>query len=141
MNQRSKKIGRTPPPEYRIWSSYIGFLCAIIGFIIFGVQLQNTPRLHWNVTPLIGVGIAAFGNQVITTSLVTCKKSRSSVRTRHTLTVVDAVDCHHEYAANIGVFFNFFRSTWGFVSFQSFRICSRWTKISTDRSVLVSEHA
>ena len=73
MIRRMKRIGRTPRPEYRIWSSYIGFLSAIVGFIIFGVQLQNTPKLHWNVTPLIGVGFAAFGNQVITTALVTCK--------------------------------------------------------------------
>jgi hypothetical protein len=73
MNSRARKIGRLPPPEYRIWSSYVGFVCAIIGFIVFGVQLQNTPNLDWNVTPLVGVAFAAFGNQVITTALVTCK--------------------------------------------------------------------
>lgn len=36
----------------------------------------------------------------------------------YALTAIDAIDSHHEHAASIGVFFNFVRSIWGFVSFQ-----------------------
>lgn len=44
------------------------------------------------------MGIAAAGNQLITTVLVTY-----------------AVDCHIEHSASIGVFVNVVRSTWGFI--------------------------
>jgi hypothetical protein len=46
----------------------------------------------------VGIAIAAVGNQIVTTVLVTY-----------------AVDCHTEHAASIGVFVNMVRSTWGFV--------------------------
>ncbi|ETS86270.1 hypothetical protein PFICI_00098 [Pestalotiopsis fici W106-1] len=72
-NTRSRKV----TPEDRLWVD----------------RLQS-----YNVTPVVGLGIAAFGNQVISTVLVTY-----------------AVDCHDELAASIGVFINFVRSTWGFI--------------------------
>ncbi|KAJ5833010.1 hypothetical protein N7474_001321 [Penicillium riverlandense] len=98
MNRRNKALGHPPSQEYRLWSSYFGFCAVIAGLVVFGVQLQLAPEGHWNVTPAIGVGISAFGNQVITTVLVTY-----------------AVDCHREHAASIGVFVNLIRSTWGFI--------------------------
>lgn len=98
-----KAKGHAPPPENRLWVSYFGFLTAIVGLIVFGVRIQQASST-WNVTPLIGVGIAAFGNQVITTVLVTY-----------------AVDCNPEHSASIGVTVNLIRSTcklprplWGF---------------------------
>ncbi|KAI9815933.1 MAG: hypothetical protein M1827_001925 [Pycnora praestabilis] len=99
MNRRTKQLnGQRPSPEYRLWSSYLGFLMVMVGLVVFGVKLQQAPPLHWNVTPIVGIAIAAFGNQVITTVLVTY-----------------AVDCHPEHSASIGVFINLIRSTWGFI--------------------------
>ncbi|KAI9730291.1 MAG: hypothetical protein M1818_008194 [Claussenomyces sp. TS43310] len=100
MRRKAAKLGRTArvPPEHRIWLSYIGFATVIIGLVVFCVQVDNAKQFHWNVTPIIGIAIAGFGNQIITTVLVTY-----------------CVDCHHEHAASIGVFINLIRSTWGFI--------------------------
>jgi multidrug resistance protein len=75
VNRKARLMGegRKPQPEYRLWSSYFGFGCVIVGLLVFGIQLQNAKELHWNATPIVGVGIASFGNQIITTVLVTCK--------------------------------------------------------------------
>ncbi|KAE8447004.1 hypothetical protein EG329_011138 [Mollisiaceae sp. DMI_Dod_QoI] len=83
-------------PEHRIWVAYPGFITVIIGIVVFCIQVENLK--HYNVTPIVGIAISAFGNQIITTVLVTY-----------------AVDCHHEHAASIGVFINLVRSTWGFI--------------------------
>ena len=72
MKRRAKQLGHKPAPEYRLWLSHLGFATAIIGLIVFGVQLQNATPGVWNVTPAVGAGIASFGNQVVTTVLVTC---------------------------------------------------------------------
>jgi hypothetical protein len=98
MRRASAKLGRnrTVAPEHRLWLSYPGLLTAIVGLLVFCIQTDNIS--HYNVTPIIGIGISAFGNQLITTVLVTY-----------------AVDCHHEHAASIGVFINLVRSTWGFI--------------------------
>lgn len=100
MKRRVAKLGRSrlPTPEYRLWISYPGFITAIVGLIVFCVQVDNLPATAYNVSPIVGIGISAFGNQIITTVLVTY-----------------AVDCHHEHAASIGVFVNLVRSTWGFI--------------------------
>ena len=87
---------RRAAPEYRIWIAYPGFLTVIVGLVVFCVQIERIKA--YNVTPIVGIAIAAFGNQIITTVLVTY-----------------AVDCHHEHAASIGVFVNLVRSTWGFI--------------------------
>jgi hypothetical protein len=106
MKRKQAKLGgsRHPVPEYRIWVSYPGFLTVIVGLVVFCVQVDNISS--YNVTPIVGIAIAAFGNQIITTVLVTY-----------------AVDCHHEHAASIRVFINLVRSTWGFIgrSFNSSR--------------------
>lgn len=97
MSRLSRKSGsQTLQPEHRIWVSYPGFVTVIIGILVFRVQVQNLS--HYNVTPIVGIGIAAFGNQIITTVIVTY-----------------AVDSHHEHAASIGVFVNLVRSTWSFI--------------------------
>lgn len=76
MKRNIKKLnGRRPRPEHRLWLSYFGFICAIVGMIIFCVQMQKAAPMKWNVTPLIGIGIMGFGNQVVTTVLITCKLS------------------------------------------------------------------
>jgi hypothetical protein len=89
---RSHKIA----PEYRIWLAYVGLAPVICGLVVFTVQAD---KIHlYNVTPIVGLGIASFGNQIIGTVLVTY-----------------AVDCHPEHSASIGVFVNMVRSTWGFI--------------------------
>lgn len=76
--------------------SYLGFATVICGLVVFTVQVD---KIHsYNVSPVVGLAISAFGNQIITTVLVTY-----------------TVDCHHEHAASIGVFINLVRSTWGFI--------------------------
>lgn len=98
MSMRRRKLnGRSPQPEYRLWLSYFGFALCIIGVVVFLVQLYNAGHT-WNVTPLIGVGIAAAGNQVVTTVLVTY-----------------SVDCYRHDAASVGVFITFVRQIWGFI--------------------------
>lgn len=98
MSMRRKKLsGRSPEPEYRLWLSYFGFVLCVIGVVVFLVQLYNAGHT-WNATPLIGVGIAAAGNQVVTTVLVTY-----------------SVDCHRQDASSVGVFITFVRQIWGFI--------------------------
>lgn len=98
MRRQSAKLGRfrTAAPEHRLWLSYPAFAMVICGLVVFCIQVENLKA--YNVSPIMGIAISAFGNQVITTVMVTY-----------------AVDCHHEHAASIGVFINLVRSTWGFI--------------------------
>lgn len=98
MNRRARKINNRPAPEYRLWLSYFGYILSIVGTVVFLVQIQDAPPLKWNVSPIIGAGIAAVGNQIITTVLITY-----------------CVDCYREEAASVGVFITFVRQTWGFI--------------------------
>ncbi|CAG8107207.1 unnamed protein product [Penicillium olsonii] len=98
MNTRARKIGRKPAPEYRLWLSYIGFLLSIAGMVVFLVCTEQASTGKWDVRPIVGTGVAAFGNQVVTTVLTTY-----------------AVDTYPQDAGSVGVFINFVRSTWGFI--------------------------
>ena len=88
---------KAPLPEFRLWLSYIGFVLTICGITVFFIQLGKATNT-WNVTPLVGAGIAAGGNQIVTTVMITY-----------------AVDCYPKDAAAIGVFIIFVRQTWGFI--------------------------
>jgi hypothetical protein len=70
----------------------------ICGVVVFLVRIEQAPAGHWNVTPVIGAGIAAAGNQIVTTVLITY-----------------AVDCYPDEAGSIGVFITFVRQIWGFI--------------------------
>lgn len=86
-------------PEHRLWLSYIGFTLTLVGVVVFLVQLDHAvAKEEWNVTPLVGAAIAAAGNQIVTTVMITY-----------------AVDCYREEAASIGVFVTFVRQIWGFI--------------------------
>jgi len=98
MNARARRIGHKPAPEYRLWLSYIGFLLAIAGSVVFLVCTEQAETGKWTVVPVVGTGIAAFGNQVVTTVLTTY-----------------AVDTYPQDSGSVGVFINFVRSTWGFI--------------------------
>lgn len=98
MNARARRIGHKPAPEYRLWLSYIGFLLSIAGCVVFLVCTEQAATGQWTVVPVVGTGIAAFGNQVVTTVLTTY-----------------AVDTYPQDAGSVGVFIDFVRSTWGFI--------------------------
>ncbi|KAL3463463.1 major facilitator superfamily domain-containing protein [Aspergillus heterothallicus] len=105
MNIRRRKLQKVtgseharPPPEFRLWLSYPAFLITIAGTTTFLVCTEQAPTGTWRVSPIIGTGIAAFGNQIITTVLTTY-----------------AVDTYPTDAGSVGVFINFVRSTWGFI--------------------------
>ncbi|KAJ9194007.1 hypothetical protein DTO164E3_7595 [Paecilomyces variotii] len=98
MAQRAKRIRTRPEPEFRLWLSYIGFVLTIVGLIVFLVTTEQAPKGHWVVSPVVGAAIAAFGNQVVTTVLVTY-----------------AVDSLPHEAASVGVFITFVRQIWGFI--------------------------
>lgn len=99
MRRRGNKVaGGRPAPEFRLWLSYIGYGLAICGIVVFLVRIEQAQELKWNVTPIVGVAIAAAGNQIVTTVLITY-----------------AVDCYHEEAGSIGVFISFVRQIWGFI--------------------------
>ncbi|KAK7181600.1 hypothetical protein DPSP01_011397 [Paraphaeosphaeria sporulosa] len=94
---RKRADGR-PAPEFRLWLTYLGYALVICGIVVFLVRIEQAAPLKWNVTPLVGVAIAAAGNQIVTTVLITY-----------------AVDCYHEEAGSIGVFISFVRQIWGFI--------------------------
>lgn len=98
--RHNQRLGKErPQPEWRLFMSYLGFATAIAGLVIFTVQISNLEGKPYNVSPIIGAGIAAFGNQIVTTVLVTY-----------------AIDCHPKSeAATIGSFINAIRQTLGFV--------------------------
>ena len=91
-----EKSGKARKLEFRLWIGYIGYILTICGIAVFLVQLDRAKT--WGITPLIGVAVAAGGNQVVTTVLTTY-----------------AVDCYFEDAAAIGVFISFVRQVWGFI--------------------------
>ncbi|KAI9927672.1 hypothetical protein MW887_003293 [Aspergillus wentii] len=97
MNHRARKIQQRPEPEYRLWLSYPGTLLAIAGTVVFLVCTEQAPG-HWVVPPIIGTGISAFGNQIVTTVMITY-----------------AVDSYPQDAGSVGVFITFVRQIWGFI--------------------------
>ncbi|PHH61397.1 hypothetical protein CDD81_422 [Ophiocordyceps australis] len=94
---RERRIAKAPHAEFRLWLSYPGFALAICGVVVYLAQLDKASN-KWNVTPLVGSGIAAAGNQIVSTVLITY-----------------AVDCYPLEAASVAVFVNFVRQTWGFI--------------------------
>ena len=96
MSAAAKRRGHRPSNEYRLWLSYIGLgllVCGLVVFLVTTSQLQT-----YNVTPIIGGGIAAAGNQVVTTVVITY-----------------CVDNYPSQASSIGVFVSLVRQTWGFI--------------------------
>jgi MFS family permease len=94
-----RRKGHTIPAD-RLWLSYIGYGTVFAGMLTWGFQLEKA--VTWNVTPSIGMAIASFGNQILTTTLISF-----------------AVDSHREHSASVGVFINLCRQIYGFVSILS----------------------
>ena len=91
-----RNSGKRPSNEFRLWLSYPGYLLEICGIVVFLVMTEELAT--YNVSPIIGAGIAAAGNQIVTTVLITY-----------------SVDCYPDDAASVGVFITFIRQTWGFI--------------------------
>lgn len=109
MNRRARNTGTSPDPEFRLWLSYPGIILAIVGTIVFLVCTEQAPEGKWVVSPIVGTGIAAFGNQIVTTVMITY-----------------AVDSHPQDAGNVGVFITLVRQIWGFIGpfWYVFYVCS-----------------
>lgn len=95
---KKKQQGIQPQPEFRLWLSYLGYVLTVIGVAVFLVTTDTAPAGKWTVVPVVGTGIAAAGNQIVTTVLVTY-----------------AVDCAAGNAANVGVFLSLMRQVIGFI--------------------------
>ncbi|RHZ61509.1 putative MFS transporter [Aspergillus thermomutatus] len=98
MNRRARRIQGRPDPEYRLWLTYPGVILTIVGVVVFLVCTQQAPEGHWVVSPIIGTAIAAFGNQLVTTTAITY-----------------AVDNYPQDSGSVGVFITFVRQMWGFI--------------------------
>lgn len=98
MRRAKSKLGGDAPPEHRLWLSYFGYVLTVVGVTVFLVMTGKvTSSSQGTVVPVVGTAIAAAGNQVVTTVLVTY-----------------AVDCAAEKAASVGVFVSLVRQIIGF---------------------------
>ncbi|KAK6197437.1 major facilitator superfamily domain-containing protein [Scheffersomyces amazonensis] len=82
----------------RLWISYNGFVCIVVGLIVWGVYLYKAEPGHWKISPLIGGAVAAAGNNIIATVLVAF-----------------AIDSAADKAPDVGLYLNFVRSIYGFL--------------------------
>lgn len=64
MTRKANKSGERPDPEWRLWIAYPGLALTIIGYLVFILCLNHFVK--FNVSSIIGAGIAAAGNQVLT---------------------------------------------------------------------------
>ncbi|CAN3476787.1 multidrug transporter Dtr1p [Diutina catenulata] len=89
------RTGKNPHPYTRLWLSYPGFVFAIVGLVIFGVQVQNLTQ--FNITPLIGLVIGSFGLQMITTTLISFCIDLSPQRASEVVLFITAVRQTHAF--------------------------------------------
>ncbi|KAL2826751.1 major facilitator superfamily domain-containing protein [Aspergillus pseudoustus] len=95
--KRRRKGGEVHQAD-RLWLSYIGYATVIAGLLVWGFQLEKADEGEWNVTPCVGAAIASFGNQVITTILISF-----------------AVDSYKDQSTDVGVCINLYRQIYGFI--------------------------
>lgn len=86
-------------PADRFILTYLGYVCAILGVLIWGIYLKNSKEGHWTVHPLIGSGISAAGADIVLT-----------------VTITYANDCQPQDSVLIGLFYMFFRLIFSFAS-------------------------
>ncbi len=77
---RKLKAGKPVLPEDRLIFAQIGFPIIIAGLVVFFVQVAKAtsgkPPHHWNITPDIGICLAGFGAQIVSTTTFACKTKR-----------------------------------------------------------------
>ncbi|EIW83038.1 MFS multidrug transporter [Coniophora puteana RWD-64-598 SS2] len=86
-------------PEDRLMLAPPGFILALVGLIVWGVQLQDATVGKWNITPDIGSAIAVFGQQLVTTVCVTY-----------------AIESYRSETADVSVFISLTRQTYAFIA-------------------------
>ncbi|KAB8231818.1 putative MFS transporter [Aspergillus alliaceus] len=96
INRRALHVTKAPEPGFRLWLSYPGIILTIADVIVFLVCTQKAPDGHWVVSPIVDTAVAAFGNQLVTTVMVTY-----------------AIDGHPDDAGSVGVFITSVRQAWG----------------------------
>lgn len=98
INRRTKAAGYRIP-EMRLVAAWPAYFISCAGLIVYGVLLEQSPALHWNVKPLIGSAIAAFASQIITTVMVTY-----------------AIESRLDRASEVSIMLTCVRQTYAFVS-------------------------
>jgi MFS family permease len=104
--ERRKLGGRDPEPESRLKAIWTGEILVPAGLLIYGFCLQY--HTVW-IAPLLGIGIAAFGVQVITTTIYTY-----------------SIDCYRPEGSEVAQLINFFRQEFGMTfAFYALRLAER----------------
>lgn len=93
VKRERKRLGRDPEPEVRLKAIWMGEVIVPAGLLIYGFCLQY--RTAW-IAPILGMGIACFGLQIITTTTYTY-----------------AIDCYPTQSSEVAQLFNFIRQTFG----------------------------
>ncbi|KAI5958722.1 uncharacterized protein KGF55_005720 [Candida pseudojiufengensis] len=83
-------------PSFRLWITYPGFAASVAGLVVFGTQIDAADT--WNVKPLIGCALAAFGLQIVTSPFIAY-----------------CIDMDHAQAGAIILFITVFRQTLAFI--------------------------
>ncbi|MCJ1302020.1 hypothetical protein MMC08_004821 [Hypocenomyce scalaris] len=106
--KRERRIrgGVNPPPEARLKAIWTGAILVPSGLLIYGFTLEY--RTAW-IGPLMGMGIAVFGLQVIATTCYTY-----------------SVDCYRSESSETAQLFNFIRQEFGMTfAFYTILLCDR----------------
>lgn len=95
-----------PPPEIRLRAIWTGEVLVPTGLLIYGFTLQY--HAPW-IVPLVGMGIACFGLQVITTTCYTY-----------------SIDCYRARSSEVAQLFNLIRQTFGMTfAFYTIRLAGK----------------
>ena len=104
--ERRRLGGRDPEPEARLKAIWTGEILVPTGLLIYGFCLQY--HTVW-IAPLLGMGIAAFGIQVITTTIYTY-----------------SIDCYRPEGSEVAQIINFFRQEFGMTfAFYALRLAEQ----------------
>ncbi|OAP59407.1 hypothetical protein AYL99_06705 [Fonsecaea erecta] len=94
VTRERKRLGHDPEPEVRLRAIWMGEIIVPAGLLIYGFCLQY--RTVW-IAPILGMGVACFGLQIITTTTYTY-----------------AIDCYRTESSEVAQLFNFIRQEIGF---------------------------
>jgi multidrug resistance protein len=94
IKRERKRLGRDPEPEVRLKAIWMGEIIVPAGLLVYGFCLQY--RTAW-IFPILGMGMACFGLQIITTTTYTY-----------------AIDCYRTESSEVAQLFNFIRQEIGF---------------------------
>lgn len=98
MIRQTKKRGVRHPAD-RLLFAYFGTVLEVLGLLLWGIYLYKAKVGHWNIRPLIGLGIASAGSEILAT-----------------VYMAYSIDCHPTDSTNAALFVMFVRLMFGFVS-------------------------